>query len=68
MVGVCGVPGSGKSTISQALATRFKHAIVLPMDGFHLYRNQLNEDGLKRRGAAFTFDLQKFEATTKKVK
>lgn len=30
------------------------------MDGFHLYRNILDEEGTRRRGAPFTFDLQKF--------
>ena len=32
------------------------------MDGFHLYRKELTEEGKKFRGASFTFDLQKFKA------
>lgn len=30
------------------------------MDGFHLYRKDLDEEGLRRRGAPWTFDLQGF--------
>jgi pantothenate kinase len=31
------------------------------MDGFHIRREQLTEEGIVRRGAAFTFDFNKFE-------
>jgi pantothenate kinase len=31
------------------------------MDGYHLYRKDLDENGLKRRGAPFTFDNEKFK-------
>lgn len=27
------------------------------MDGYHIYRKDLNEEGMKRRGAPFTFDF-----------
>jgi pantothenate kinase len=31
------------------------------MDGFHIYRKDLDEEGKKRRGAPFTFDLKQFK-------
>ena len=30
------------------------------MDGFHIFRKFLDEEGMRRRGAPFTFDLNKF--------
>lgn len=27
------------------------------MDGYHIYRKDLNDEGLRRRGAPFTFDF-----------
>ena len=30
------------------------------MDGYHLYRKDLSQDGMKRRGAPFTFNSEKF--------
>lgn len=74
-----GIPGSGKSTLAAAVARRINalynpshpnetsdnFAVVIPMDGFHLYRAQLAampdpETAIHRRGAAFTFDADKF--------
>ncbi len=31
------------------------------MDGYHLYRKDLDSEGIRRRGAPFTFDLAKFK-------
>ncbi len=31
------------------------------MDGYHLYRKDLDEEGIRRRGAPFTFDFPKFK-------
>lgn len=69
IVGIAGLPGSGKSTIAQALATAVNQAagapvaMALGMDGFHLTRAQLRafpdpETALLRRGAPWTFDPQ----------
>ena len=69
IVGIAGLPGSGKSTIAQALATGVNRAVGAPvamalgMDGFHLTRAQLRafpdpETALLRRGAPWTFDPQ----------
>ena len=38
------------------------------MDGFHLYRKDLDEHGTKYRGAPYTFDLEKFKDKIKEVK
>lgn len=69
VVGIAGLPGSGKSTQAQALAAALNRAagapvaMVLGMDGFHLTRAQLRarpdaEAALARRGAPWTFDPQ----------
>lgn len=60
IVGLCGPPGAGKSTVASQVASRVNElwvqrssffnelvespevAIVVPMDGFHLYRHQLD--------------------------
>ena len=46
LVGIAGVPGSGKSTtaheVAQLLNEAGTAACVLPMDGFHLYKSQLD--------------------------
>ena len=34
--------------------------MVVPMDGFHLYRKDLTLEGVRFRGAPFTFDLPRF--------
>ncbi|KAI8999815.1 P-loop containing nucleoside triphosphate hydrolase protein, partial [Gaertneriomyces semiglobifer] len=66
LVGVSGIPGSGKTTLSAEVFNRLNErwpnvSIVLPMDGFHYSKAEL--DGMpdpatahRRRGAAFTFN------------
>ena len=58
VVAIAGPPGSGKSTISDHLAKRLgRSAKVLPMDGFHLDNDRLQDMGLlHRKGAPETFD------------
>jgi len=68
MVGVVGIPGSGKSTSCEILqsflntAVGAEEAIVMPMDGYHYSLKQLEEefqnpvDAIYRRGAPDTFD------------
>lgn len=38
------------------------------MDGYHLYRKDLDEEGHRRRGAPFTFDSEKFKNDLSKLK
>ncbi|HZZ73835.1 MAG TPA: hypothetical protein VFE24_16400 [Pirellulales bacterium] len=56
LVGVAGIPGSGKTSLCEALARRRPDAAILSMDGYHLPRSRLDADQLRRRGALDTFD------------
>jgi pantothenate kinase len=74
IIGIAGVPGSGKSTTAAALAEALRGRdgaaamgpiAVMPMDGFHLPRSKLDEmpdpeTAHARRGAPFTFDPSSF--------
>lgn len=65
-LGIAGAPGSGKSTLSASLLDQLRDiAIVIPMDGYHFYRRELDEmpdpeEAHKRRGAPFTFNAERF--------
>lgn len=58
ILGLTGPPGAGKSTLAlqlQALAPQ--HAVIVPMDGFHLANVELARLGRAgRKGAEDTFD------------
>lgn len=62
LIAVAGAPGSGKSTLAEYLAGRLgSSAQVLPMDGFHLENEELEQKGLlHRKGAPETFDAVGF--------
>jgi pantothenate kinase len=62
MIGIAGVPGSGKTTFCKEILARRPDAVVLPMDGYHLPRSRLDAEGLRRRGALYTFDGAAFHA------
>jgi uncharacterized protein (TIGR02058 family) len=64
-VGIGGAPGSGKSTLASEVAAqlcaRGCPTVVIPMDGFHYSKKQLDampdpDLAHARRGAPFTFD------------
>ncbi|MCA9084930.1 MAG: hypothetical protein KDA81_12785 [Planctomycetaceae bacterium] len=63
---ICGPPGSGKSTLAARLNDNWMiRSVVIPMDGYHYYRSQLNQmpdpvEAHRRRGAPFTFDAERF--------
>ncbi|KAJ6014593.1 hypothetical protein N7540_009184 [Penicillium herquei] len=81
LIGVSGIPGSGKSTLGEAVATRLNElegsdgqfAVCIPMDGYHLSRAQLAAMpdpaiAIHRRGAAFTFDGEGFYRLVKSLR
>lgn len=62
MVGLVGIPGSGKSTSAKMIAELLgERAALIPMDGYHQTKAQLAarpdaQDATYRRGAPDTFD------------
>lgn len=62
MVGLVGIPGSGKSTSAKMIADMLgERAALIPMDGYHQTKAQLAarpdaKDATYRRGAPDTFD------------
>ena len=67
IIGMAGVPGSGKSTMAAGLATEVNARtapntmVALGMDGFHLTKAELRQlpnpaEAMARRGAPWTFD------------
>jgi pantothenate kinase len=59
LLGICGAPGSGKSTLSEQLVLQLGAAsVAVPMDGFHIASSALSSPAqLNRRGAIDTFDV-----------
>ena len=59
VLGIAGVPGSGKSTFADWIRQQFEpgQAVVVPMDGFHLGNAIIDGTPLRqRKGAIDTFD------------
>lgn len=68
LVGVCGPPGVGKSTVAEWLAGELA-GVVVPMDGFHLEHQLLTERSLvSRKGAPTTFDSFGFLRALERVR
>lgn len=75
VLGVCGVPGAGKSTLAEALvrevARRYGPGSVaqVPMDGYHLADVQLERLGMReRKGAPETFDALGYAALLRRLR
>lgn len=68
LVGVCGAPGAGKSTLTALLVDELNSAqpgsaVAVPMDGFHLAASVIAVDArATRRGAPDTFDPDGYAA------
>lgn len=70
LLGVCGRPGAGKSTVSKRIAAAIRGtATVVPMDGFHLASEVIAGTPLaERRGAPDTFDGDGFVALLERLR
>ncbi|TFC92744.1 MULTISPECIES: nucleoside/nucleotide kinase family protein [Cryobacterium] len=70
IVGLAGAPGSGKSTVGEALVARLDdRAQLVSMDGFHLHQARLVELGRRdRMGAPDTFDVDGFVALLRQLR
>ncbi|KAF2155538.1 P-loop containing nucleoside triphosphate hydrolase protein [Myriangium duriaei CBS 260.36] len=87
MIAVSGIPGSGKTTLAALVAKRINAlhdekspglasdhpAAFIPMDGYHLTREQLSampdpDTAHARRGADFTFDAPAYLELIKKLR
>jgi pantothenate kinase len=70
LLGVCGAPGAGKSTLARRLAEAIgAEAVVVPMDGFHLHDDELARLGLSdRKGAPETFDVAGYSAMLRRLR
>lgn len=71
IIGVCGAPGAGKSSLAAAVATRLgvDRGVVVPFDGFHLATSVLEGTPLlQRRGALETFDLGAFRSLMSRLR
>jgi pantothenate kinase len=73
VLGVCGPPGSGKTTVAVALVATLRASGIaatrVPMDGFHLADVVLRDRGLLRaKGAVETFDSFGYLALVRRLR
>jgi pantothenate kinase len=69
VVGLVGPPGAGKSTFAAWLCRQITGAVMLPMDGFHMYQDELELLGRAHcKGAPDTFDVDRFVAVLRRVR
>lgn len=69
ILGICGAPGAGKSTVSSALLDALgDQAVLVPMDGYHLSNEVLIALGRRdRKGAPDTFDADGYVALLERM-
>lgn len=73
IIGIAGIPGSGKTTLSKYIKDKFSNVYYLPMDGYHYTKAQLDtfddpQNAHNRRGAPFTFDALSFVNDLERLK
>jgi pantothenate kinase len=70
VLGICGAPGAGKSTLAdRVVAAVGDVAVVVPMDGFHLHDDELARLGRSdRKGAPDTFDVAGYTALLRRLR
>lgn len=70
ILGIAGPPGSGKSTVAAELTGALQpHAVLVPMDGFHLADAELHRLGRhERKGAVDTFDGHGYLALLRRLR
>ena len=70
LLGITGPPAAGKSTLAaELMAALGPHAVLVPMDGFHLAATQLRRLGrLDRKGAPDTFDAAGYLALLRRLR
>ena len=69
ILGICGAPGAGKSTLAAAISDALGGgAVLVPMDGFHFANDELERRGRRnRKGAPDTFDAVGFVALLRRL-
>ena len=69
LLGICGAPGAGQSTLAARVAAVGPEAGVVPMDGFHLHDDEPARLGLSdRKGAPQTFDVPGYVALLRRLR
>ncbi|MET7367388.1 nucleoside/nucleotide kinase family protein [Streptomyces sp. NPDC005566] len=70
ILGITGPPGAGKSTLAARLVESLEgHAVLVPMDGFHLAGAELERLGRAgRKGAPDTFDAAGYAALLRRLR
>ena len=68
LLGIAGVPGAGKSTLAEAVASALG-TVVVAMDGYHLSNAELHRLGRhERKGAPDTFDAAGYIAVLRELR
>ncbi|MFC4853222.1 nucleoside/nucleotide kinase family protein [Actinophytocola glycyrrhizae] len=70
MIGICGAPGAGKSTLAERLVAALgAEAALIGMDGYHLAQVELERLGrAERKGAPDTFDAAGYVHLLRRVR